>query len=397
MVSAFHKADIEVYLQLYFPATVSMQTQLETVRFYVTHYQIDGFHIKGDNPSVNAIAAEPMMANTSVFYYSFPYEDLQKTEDREFPTGGRPQITHLAEYRDDFAYLARHYIKSDNNVIRDFIQAFTHVPTGHGNIHYITSYEGFTLNDLVSYNWKHNEANGEDNRDGNDDNCSWNCGFEGKTQRKEIRTLRNRQMRNFMLVNMLAQGTPMLYQGDERCNTQNGNNNPYCQDNEIGWMNWRATKDSLRLLDFTRKIVAFRKVHECFRRRTPFKCNDYKVVGYPDLSFHGKDAWKADFGNYSHTIGVMYCEDYNEEHPSHDLIYLAMNMHWHNQQLGLPAPPEGYHWEIVLDTFKEEPFLNEPVKLDDPRHTFVRGRSIQILMTAVNEPAGHPVATVSVL
>ena len=380
MVAKLHKAGIRVYLQLFFPDTVTIQTQLECARFYVTHYHIDGFHLKGNDAALKTLCSDPMLSDTAIFYYSFPYEDLEK-QDSENPAAGRPQVQHLCEYTDNYEGIVRRFVKSDNGVLQDFVRVFTDVPKGHVKVHYVTTYEGFTLNDLVSYNWKHNEANGEEGRDGNDTNLSWNCGAEGKSQRKDVRTLRLRQMKNFIALNLLSQGTPLLLAGDERMNSQDGNNNPYCQDNETGWVTWKDTADAGRLYKFTTAMIAFRKAHSVFRRRTPFRFSDYRVTGYPDLSFHGKDAWKPDFSSYSHTVGILYDEHYAEEKEGDNLLYVAVNMHWHNQLLGIPAPPQGREWVKIMDTFEEQSFPEEPWTLTDQRSIGVRGRSVCILTT----------------
>ncbi len=378
MIDAMHAAGIEVFLQLYFPDNVTIQTQLETARFYVTHYGIDGFHLKGNASALQTIASDPMLSDTALFYYSFPYEDLQK-KDRENPVTGKPSVQHLCEYTDRFQTLARRFVKSDNHILREFIREFVTVPAGHGSVHYITNYEGFTLMDLVSYNWKHNEKNGEDNHDGNDNNWSWNCGVEGPSQKKDIRALRRRQMRNLLALNFLAQGTPLLLAGDERCNSQDGNNNPYCQNNETGWVSWKDTKDTTAMLDFTKKILAFRKSHGVFSRSNPFGFNDPMAIGYPDISLHGKEAWKPDLSGYSHTVGILLPEQYAPKAPKDAFLYLAINMHWHAQRLALPKLPLGYRWKKIIDTFLEESFLSDPELLSDSRAVDVRGRSIQIL------------------
>ncbi len=381
MVDMLHQNGIQVYLQLFFTDDVSNQTQLETARFYVTHYHVDGFHIKGADSALKTIASDPMLSNTAILYYGFPYEELQK-EDSENPTVGKPSIAHLCEYTDSYMYLVRRFVKSDNNVAREFAKQFVTVPEVHGRVHFVTNYDTFTLRDLVSYNWKHNAPNGEEGRDGNDNNCSWNCGVEGKSQKKDVRTLRLRQMKNFIALNFLSQGTPVLTAGDEMCNSQDGNNNAYCQDNETGWVSWKETGESRNVNEFTKDMAAFRRDHAIFRRRNPFKFNDYKVTGYPDVSFHGKDAWKPDFSNYSHTFGVMYDEDYAEENPTHNLVYVAVNMHWHNQLLGVPTPPPGLKWYVTCDTFEENSFFEHPQLLPDQRHIFVKGRSVCILVTS---------------
>lgn len=392
MVDALHAAGIEVFLQLYFPDTVTIQTQLETARFYVTHYGIDGFHLKGSAAALQTIASDPMLSDTAILYYTFPYEELQK-KDRENPSTGKPSVRHLCEYTDDFQTLARRFVKSDNQVLREFVKAFVTVPSGHGRVHYVTNYEGFTLMDLVSYNWKHNQANGEDNRDGTDSNWSWNCGIEGPSHKKDIRQLRGRQLRNFMTLNLLAQGTPLLLAGDERCNSQGGNNNPYNQDNETGWLNWKDTAESRVLLSFTQKLLQFRREHAVFRRAVPFTFNDPAAIGYPDVSFHGREAWKPDLSGYSHTVGILLPEFYAPEHPSDSFLYLALNMHWHNQPLALPKLPPSYRWTLLMDTFRETPFSDTPERIEDQHFVNVRGRSIQILLAQKEQ---LPTATVGI-
>lgn len=388
MVDVLHENGIEVFLQLYFSDNVSIQTQLETARFYVTHYQIDGFHLKGNAAALQTIASDPMLSDTALFYYDFPYEELQR-EDRENPAVGKPSIQHLCEYNENYQTLTRRFVKSDNQVLREWVKLFVTVPSGHGSVHYVTNYEGFTLMDLVSYNWKHNEANGEENHDGCDNNWSWNCGVEGPSHKKDIRTLRIRQMRNLVTLNLLAQGTPLLLAGDERCNSQGGNNNPYCQNNETGWVSWKETSCSKSMLLFTQKMIALRKEHGVFRRKHPFTFNDPKAIGYPDISLHGSEAWKPDLSGYSHTVGILLPEAYDEENPRDSFLYLAVNMHWHSQLLALPRLPEGYFWKVLMDTASEDPFRPESEQPSDPRSIRCSGRSIALLQ-AEKRPKDRP-------
>ncbi|MBP3216761.1 MAG: hypothetical protein J6M46_00140 [Lachnospiraceae bacterium] len=396
MIEKLHEAGIRVYMQLYFPPTVSIQTALEAARFYKLSYHVDGFHLKGDDAALKLIASDPILSDSVLFYYGFPYSELQEV-DRENPESGVPSVYHLAEYNDRFSTLLRRFVKSDDLVLREFIQEFVRVSPDHGSIRYVTNYEGFTLMDLVSYNRKHNELNGEDNRDGNDYNESWNCGVEGKSRRAAVRELRLRQIRNFLTLLFLSQGTPLLYAGDEMCNSQEGNNNAYCQDNELGWTCWRDTADSRAILSFTKEISSFRATHGVFRARKPFSMTDTLVCGYPDLSFHGKEAWKPDFGGYNHTIGLLYCENYAaeldaaeedaaEEKDYTRLLYLAVNMHWHPQELGVPTAPAGTKWYKIMDTFEDQSFLAEPVLIRDAQQIHVPGRTIQILCNMPEKP-----------
>ena len=147
------------------------------------------------------------------------------------------------------------------------------------------------------------------------------------------------------------------------------------------------------LLSFTQQLLQFRKEHSVFRRSVPFTFNDPAAIGYPDVSFHGREAWKPDLSGYSHTVGILLPEFYAPEHPSDSFLYLALNMHWHNQPLALPKLPPSYRWKLLLDTFRETPFSDVPERIEDQRFVNVRGRSIQIL-TAQREQL--PTATVGI-
>jgi len=178
------------------------------------------------------------------------------------------------------------------------------IPAAVGRIHYLSTYWGFTLMDMVSYDFKHNEANGEDNHDGTDYNCSWNCGEEGFSRKKKIQRLRIQQLKNALCLLLFAQSTPRIFMGDEFGNSQKGNNNPYCQDNEVTWLNWK-------------NLEKYREIHSFFRQ-----------------------------------LGVMYCGLYGEKR-THDFIYLGMNMHWESHSLAFPRLPKGKRWVQLFSTSEE--------------------------------------------
>lgn len=387
-VNTFHKEGMSVYLQLYFSETVSMQTQLDTARFYVTHYGIDGFHLVGSVAQIRAFAADPILADTVLMYHDFPYDEICR-EDAENPESGIVSTGNLAEYRYDFQDTVRRFVKSDDYVMNDFLQQFTGVPEGHGRINFVSTYEGFTLRDLVSYNEKHNEMNGEDGRDGNPQNYSWNCGAEGDAHSDAIVALRKKQIRNFLTILFLSQGTPLLYQGDERYNTQKGDNNAWNQDNKLGWIDWTDTKETGLLTDYVRKLSRFRTEHPVFTMDKPFRHQDYRGFGFPDISYHGREAWKPDLSNFSHAIGILYCENYIGDSPAQELIYLAINMHWEKVELGLPKLRRGRRWNIVMDTSREDSFLKER-RVSPVQHSMtVPARTILILnAVSVEIPGG---------
>ena len=253
------------------------------------------------------------------------------------------------------------------------------------SVNFITAHDGFTMNDLVSYNEKHNEANGEGNRDGESNNRSWNCGVEGPTNIPDVNDLRQRQMRNMFATLLFSQGIPMICGGDEVARTQQGNNNAYCQDNEISWLNWKLTEKNKDFLDYTKELIALRKAHPVLHQSRELTLIDYAACGYPDLSYHGKDAWRLMADRLNREAGLMYCGRYapKDRAQEDDFFYIAMNMHWEPQRLALPDLPAGMRWEKVLDT------QGDVVETQaDPltKSITVPGRCIQVL-----ESTGNPV------
>lgn len=205
---------------------------------------------------------------------------------------------------------------------------------------------------MVTYDRKHNEENGEDNQDGTDYNCSWNCGVEGKSRRKNITGLRLKQMKNALSLVILSQGTPLIYSGDEFGNTQDGNNNPYCQDNAVAWIKWNRTESGNELLQYTKMLIKLRKSHPILHSPMPLKGMDYLSCGYPDISYHGRDAWRPDIGPVSRSVGVMYCGYYGNVngHKDDAFLYIGINLHWSAYYFGLPQLPKGKEWKLFAST-----------------------------------------------
>ena len=401
MIAAFHEAGIEVVQDLWFPESISGEAVTSVLSYLVTVYGIDGFHLFGADLPLRHLCENPVLSDTLLMNSNFP--DCGQGQMRNDPSVlSSPAVPvhgtifldpgKTAYYNDDYMYLLRRLVKGDDCVLEPFVRRFLSVPTGRGEIRYAACYNSFTLADTVTYSRKHNEANGEDNRDGTDNNASWNCGVEGRSRRKDVRTLRHRLIRNMLLLCLLSEGTPLLYAGDERMNTQNGNNNPYCQDNETGWTDWKKTKEASAVLKFTGDCMRFRDQHAVFRKKTPFRFSDYRGLGYPDASFHGIDAWKADFSGYSHSIGILYCEDYENEPTEKELrtgmrhlLYLGINMYWQDIALGLPHLPAGEKWVRIMDTSLPDPFeCNEECGPENIQCR-VPPRSIVILETVRDE------------
>lgn len=345
MIRSLHKSGIGVLMQFYFPPEVSSIEILDILRYWVLEYHIDGFHLMGAKLPMELLSREPLLTDTLLL------------SDRQYQKGQEEQQNSLGWMNDGFLYDMRRFLKGDDNQMESFLYHVREKQADTGTVNYMAKWDGFRLADLVSFDRKHNEENGEDNKDGTDYNCSWNCGIEGKSRKKAIVQLRARQMKNAMTLLFMSQGTPLLYSGDEFGNTQGGNNNPYCQDNAIAWIKWDYTLSGSELLEYTKRMIALRKAHPILHSKLPLRGTDYLSCGYPDISVHGKEAWQPDLTPASRTIGMMYCGYYGEKDGRRDdsLFYIAINMHWELHYLGLPKLPKGKQWSCLVATAAEAP------------------------------------------
>ena len=274
----------------------------------------------------------------------------------------------------------RRFLKGDEDALKKALFQLRNNPAQAGTVNYMTSYEGFSLADLVSYDRKHNEENGEGNQDGNPYNASWNCGIEGPTRKRSVLLLRRKQMRNAMLLLLTAQGTPMLTAGDEFGQSRMGNNNAYCQDNAISWLDWRLAEKNRDFLDFVRAALRLRSAHPVLHQAQELTMLDYAACGCPDLSYHGKEAWRLLTDRLSREAGVLYCGHYAKKKRDEDdsYFYIAYNMHWEEQTLALPDLPAGMHWEKVMDTQDGTAVPDGKIR---ERYVTLPGRSVQILQS----------------
>lgn len=349
MIRDLHAAGMEAIFQFYFPPEVNPMCIPSILCYWVEEYHVDGFHLIGENLPVDLIARVPELADVKLWYYQFNVGSIY---------GRRVvlQRKNLGLLRDDFMYDVRRFLKGEENLVSKVSERIRSVPGCTGVINYLSTYWGFTLMDAVSYDFKHNEANGEDNHDGTDYNCSWNCGEEGPSRKKKIMDLRIRQVKNAFCLLLLSQGTPRIFMGDEFGNSQKGNNNPYCQDNEVTWLNWKNVQKNHEILDFFKKLIHLRMTNSVLRPVNEARMTDSKSCGYPDLSFHGETAWRPQFENYSRQLGVAYCGLYSEDNRNktgdakESFLYLAINMHWETHKLGLPRLPKGERWVMKFST-----------------------------------------------
>jgi glycogen operon protein len=258
-------------------------------------------------------------------------------------------------YRD----VIRRFVRGDRGLLgevaqrisgnSDLYQGADRMPTN--SINFITCHDGFTLYDLVSYNSKHNEANGEDNRDGNNNSLSWNCGVEGDTEDTEITGLRRQQAKNFMAILLLSQGIPMITAGDEVLHSQQGNNNPWCQDNELGWFDWGLVESNADMLRFTQLMVAFRKRHPCVAHARFLTGELRDGYWFPDITWHGEQLNTPSWGD---SDGQVLAVTLGAVEPWEEDLHIMMNMSEQPRRCALPGIA-GRDWHRALDTSMASP------------------------------------------
>lgn len=335
MVQKLHTNGIEVIIEMYFPSEISPGFIDDCIRFWKREYHIDGVHLICDQRARLFLAEDDFIKDIKLFHTNWD-EDCSND--------------NLYEYNEGFLEASRRMLKGDENQLMSFLYAIRKNPAHAANVNFIAYNNGFTLADLVSYDHKHNEDNNEGNKDGVDFNISWNCGAEGPTNNRKIKELRMRLMKNAMAMVLLSQGVPLIYAGDEFGNSQSGNNNAYCQDNEIGWTDWSALKRNRKFFEFVKELIDFRKSHKVLRMKKEPMLMDYKYYGLPDMSFHGSRSWYPELDHYNRHIGVMLCGRYALEENN---VYIAFNLHWEEHKLALPNIA-GRSWKIEINTLDSE-------------------------------------------
>lgn len=342
MIKACHKAGIEVVLNLPFTSETPKQLIVECLRYYVMEYHIDGFVLNPYVAPMDNLLSDPILTTTK-----------------------------LLTYNDDFQNVMRRFIKSDEGLIQEVVWKLKQQTQEIKSCNYITNHIGFTLQDLVSYGVKHNEANGEDNNDGPNYNHSWNCGEEGPSRRKTINDLRKKQVRNAFFLLLSAQGTPCILAGDEFGNSQKGNNNVYCQDNEIAWLNWNDLKKHQELFQYVKGLIELRKEFPCLHPDKELKGLQETRYGVPQISYHEEEAWKAPSRVDSRQLGVYY---HWEKDDTVD-CFIAYNMHWEKKKFALPTLQKGKEWYQIFTTETSVVDENE-IQLENQREVHITGRTI---------------------
>ena len=368
---------------------------VDCLRYWVKEAHVDGFRFDEGSILSRGEDGAPLLHPPLVWQVELD-EDLMDTKliAEAWDAAGLYQIGHFpgdrwGEWNGRYRDTMRRFVKGDGGIIgqvADAIAGSASLYEARGgkpsnSINFINCHDGFTLNDLVSYNSKHNEANGEGNQDGINENLSWNCGAEGETSDPQINKLREQQIRNFATILMVSRGVPMFVAGDECCNTQYGNNNAYCQDNQVGWLNWRNLEKHGDLHRFWKRIIAFRKRHPALRKNS-FYTGEVSKRGLKDVSWHGTMLNSPGWGDgQARALGFTLAG--LEDDPD---IHVMMNMYWEPLDMAVPMIP-GREWIRAVDTSLPSPLdIADPgAEITCPGPSYrVNGRGIVVL---VNRPA----------
>lgn len=333
LVKSLHRNGMNLILDFYFTGRTPSFI-LECLRYYVLQYHIDGFRLNVDRVDISWLQADPVLSHTIL---------VANNWDGNAAVG---KGSCVLEMNDGFLVDARRFLKSDEGQTKSFYRRFVERGNGSGTVHYIAEHNGFTLRDMISYDVKHNEANGERNMDGTEYNYSWNCGFEGPTRRKAVLSMRRKQEKNALVMVMLGMAVPMLLAGDEFGRSQKGNNNAYCLDNATTWLDWNLLEKNRETYRFVRELIKFRKNSPLYHQDRELSGMDPKGEGAPDVSCHGREPWGVDFSYYSRELGVLYGGTYY----GGENIYFAFNFHWDGHNFYLPDIRGKKEWEVVFDT-----------------------------------------------
>lgn len=339
----------------------------ECLRYWTITYHIDGFRfdlasILGRNedgspmrkpPLLQSLAFDPILGSVKLIAEAWDAGGLYQVGS--FPSWNNRWAEWNGKYRDDM----RCFLKGDDGKAQIAAlrmmgsQDLYPIPLRGANasVNFLNCHDGFTLYDMYSYNRKHNEKNGWNNTDGTNDNHSWNCGAEGETDDVRVNILRRRMMKNAVVTLMCSRGTPMFFMGDEFGNSQFGNNNAYCQDNEIAWLNWKDLDKNKDFFDFFKFMIAFRKKHSVIRRKEK-PCS----LHLPEMSSHSNKPWTENFDWNAKVVGIMYTGSVDNKD---DIVYAVVNSYWGEQEIELPKLMDVFAWKIVVNTSLENSIITE--------------------------------------
>lgn len=349
---------------------VVQQMILECLRHWTVHYRVDGFRFDlasilgrdedgmpmNNPPLLRSLAYDPLLRNVKLIAEAWDAGGL-------YQVGNFPASKRWAEWNGQYRDTMRGYLKGDfweansaawricgsGDLYGGYYSEGNNNYAGYNScINFLTCHDGFTLYDLYSYNNKHNEANGWDNTDGANDNRSWNCGMEGDTNDPEVLKLRYRMIRNACAILMCSRGTPMFFSGDEFGNTKFGNNNSYCQDNEISWIDWSLLKKNKELFEFFKFMIAYRKKHPVIRKKL-----DNAVCGMEGMHAHDVNADRMEVSQNAKTLAVSFA-GYDRKKCKDDLVYVAVNAYWEEVRITLSNLANHGDWYLSVDTYGDE-------------------------------------------
>ena len=378
LVKTLHENGMECVMEIFFPDDTNQNLIMDALHYWVKEYHVDGFHILGGRLPMTNIVQDAILSRTKLF-----------AEDFHGVSNPR-KYKNLYIYKAEYQYPARQLLNHYDCDIREFINQQKKQSEDLGFVNYIATNNGFTLSDLFMYNDKHNEANGENNCDGPEYNLSTNYGIEGPTKKKYICEIRKQRIYMAYMMLMFAQGIPLIQAGDEFGNTQDGNNNAYCQDNEIGWLNWSGFARTAADREVLKKLIAFRKSHSLLTKEQPYKFNDYRATGAPDLSFHGEYAWISQLDPGRKSLGMLYSGAYaNEVKKSDDIqdvcdLYVGYNFYSEEVSLALPKMATGKKgkkdWYLKMNSASSEVVYDTEEVLEDQQFVTLAPYSICLLV-----------------
>ena len=368
MIDAIHGMQMEAIMEMSFSETEPDEFIEEVLLFWMKNYHVDGFHLLGSSIPMKRIAENPYFSEIKIFHDHIDKEILYSEEDKK----------HIFLTNDDFCYPLRRLQHHMDGNIGDFADQLKKQSEHFGFVNYAASNTGFCLYDVYCYGEKHNQANGEDNTDGSNYNCSYNHGVEGPTLKKNINRIRLMNARTAITSALLSQGIPLIYAGDEVINTQDGNNNPYCQDNMTGWSVFSKKISAGRFFAYVQALIAFRKEHTVLSQGVPMQMNDYLHTGMPDLSYHGREPWIMGIGAEKKAIGILYNGQYSRGKNKEDVM-LMFNFYYGEETFAAPKLPNNRKWFFVTNT-AEEVFAPSKTPLKDQSLVVVPGGTVTILV-----------------
>ncbi len=364
-VLTLHQSNLELILEMSFDEKCSSDYILTTLKNYVKTFHVDGFHLIGFNVPVEEIIKEPILADTKLFFGAIENRILNDLKDEK----------HVFIYDDSFMYVMRQIQNHMDGSMVQLANHFKRQNLNYGFVNYAANTSGFTLYDSFSYGEKHNHLNGEDNKDGNNYNYTSNYGAEGETKNKTIILNRYANIRTALAATFLSQSIPLIVAGDECVNTAMGNNNPYCQDNEIGWTIFGKTKDKKSLESFVKYLTDFRKSHKCIRSEKAMQFSDYNHLGAPDISYHSNEPWSMSIGNEQKALGIYYLGAYADENED---VYICFNYYYDEQIMALPKLDKNKKWYLSFDSRSYN--IGDGTPLDNQKNISVCGGSIVVLI-----------------